>query len=90
MAFFSHFLAIVEKKPVPKNLIGTYKVNRNISIVVALILIISIAPFFGNFVIFTSSVGAKSYDLSLRNVLWFFALFSGWSRYVLEKLVKIR
>jgi uncharacterized membrane protein len=90
MAFFNHYLAIEEKKLVPKNLLGKYRLHRNLCLIVVCIFLISIAPFFANFIVLSYTVEGMSYIITLRSFLWIFALLIGWSRYLWERMIKNR
>ena len=88
MAFFNHYLAIEEKNLIPKNLLGKYRLHRNLCLIVVGIFLISIAPFFANFIVLSYKVGGISNIITLRSFLWIFALLMGWSRYLWERVLK--
>ena len=76
IAFFQHSLASEKKKLVSTNLLERYKFERNMSLTVAAIFIVSMAPFFAGI------------NILLRVALWLTALFLGWSRILLRRRIK--
>jgi hypothetical protein len=88
LAFFNHSLAEEEKKLVPKSLLGKYKLNRNFCLLVAGVFVVSMVSFFDNFIVFTSTADDTTFHYTLRSVLWILALLVGWSRQLLERVMK--
>jgi uncharacterized membrane protein len=88
LAFFNHSLANEEKNLVSRNLLGRYKLARNLCLVNAAIFIISTAPFFGSITVFHYTSAGISYDIFAREVLWIVALLVGFSRRFLERYTK--
>ena len=84
IAFFLHSLASEEKHLVPKGRLRMYRVRRNGLLVGAILLAISTYPYFGETQVATWTAAGASYNLTLREVLWLFALFLSWSRRFIE------
>jgi uncharacterized membrane protein len=80
LAFFFHALTDEEKRLVPRALLSRYRLDRNVMLLVALLLAISVYPYFGETIILNVGSGGALFTLSLRNLVWFLALFIGWSR----------
>jgi uncharacterized membrane protein len=79
IAAFDNTLVREERTLAPKSLVGKYRDLRNLSLVVAMIFILSSAPFFGSFTVFTFTMGGRLAYFSLRTTLWVVALVLGWS-----------
>jgi len=84
LTFFLLSLTTDERHLVPSALLGRYRLVRNSTLVTALIFILSIIPYFGNTVVWSSVSGSASYYISLRMVLWLLALGVTWGRRSLE------
>jgi uncharacterized membrane protein len=86
ITLFYHFLADEEKGLVSKALARRFRLARNFSLVLSIIFLLSIAPYFGTYPVITSA----NFNLYLRGVLWLVALFIGWSRSLFEILFHMR
>ena len=80
IAYFDHALTKEEKHLVPTELLGKYKSDRNFTLLVAGVFAVSILPWFGETVLFTSVTGTKTYSFTLRSMMWVLGLFLGWGR----------
>jgi uncharacterized membrane protein len=90
IAFFFHALTHEEKHLVPKPLLQRYKVDRDIMVLTALILAVSVVPYFGDTIILNNGSGGPLSTFSLRNVVWVLALLIGWSRRLVIALLARR
>ena len=88
IAFFQNSLASEEKQLVSTNLLARYKLERNISLTVGAIFIVSMAPVFEDITILHYTISNIAYNVPLRVVLWIAALFLGWSRVLLRRRIK--
>jgi uncharacterized membrane protein len=80
MAYFDHSLAREEKHLVPIELLEKHRSARNFRLLIAGVFLVSILPFFGETVLFTSITGDKTYDFTLRSFMWLLGLFLVWGR----------
>jgi uncharacterized membrane protein len=88
IAFFQNSLASEEKQLVSTNLLARYKLERNISLTVGAIFIVSMAPVFEDITILHYTISNIAYNVPLRVVLWIAALLIGWSRILLRRRIK--
>lgn len=77
LAFFTHSLVDEEKNLVPKNLLSRYRFSRNLSLFVALMFVVSLAPLMGDTTILAYQSGGASAVITLRSVIWIATLFVG-------------
>ena len=77
LAFFTHSLVDEEKNLIPKYLLHKYRVSRNLTLFVALMFVVSLAPFMGDTSVLTYQSAGLSYDLTLRSIVWIATLFVG-------------
>jgi uncharacterized membrane protein len=84
LTFFLVSLTTEEKHLVPAALLGRYRLARNFTFVTALILMLSIIPYFGDTIVWSSVSGTTPYFVSLRSVLWIVALGVSWGRRSVE------
>jgi uncharacterized membrane protein len=78
LAYFLHALTNEERQLVPKSQLGRYRFDRDVTLLAAVMLTISIAPYFGDTIILGASSGGVSASLSLRSTVWLTALLIGW------------
>jgi len=80
LAAFNHALASEERNLVAKNLLGQYRVARNLCVLVAAIFVISTIPLLGSTFVFSSTSGEATFGISIRSLLWVLSLAVGWTR----------
>jgi len=77
LAFFTHSLVDEEKKLIPRTLLHKYRVSRNLTLVVALMFFVTLAPFMGDTTLLAYQFAGISYFITLRSAVWIAALFMG-------------
>ena len=80
LTFFLLTLTTEDKHLLPSSLLGRYRLQRNFTLLAALVFMISIIPYFGDTIAVSIVSGGTPYYLSLRSVLWLIALVVSWSR----------
>lgn len=85
LAFFTHMLVDEEKHLIPQDLLGRYRGERNMTLLVALVFALSVVPYFGSAVVLATHSGGAEYEFTLRSVLWIACLIIGWSRRLVVK-----
>ena len=78
IAFFTHSLVNEEKNLVPKSLLGRYRAERDITLIVAILFTVSVIPFFGTTTPFVLYSGGNEFDFTIRSLIWIVCLFFGW------------
>ncbi|HUI01177.1 MAG TPA: TMEM175 family protein [Nitrososphaerales archaeon] len=79
ISFLCSALASEERGLAPKDLLGVYKRLRNVCLLEAAIFIVSVAPIFHNYTVFTFTTGTVQDNFTLTSTLWVVALVVGWS-----------
>lgn len=79
LASFDHFLADERKHLVPRNLMQRFKTERNLTLLIASIFVISVIPYFGQAIVLTTNIGGTEFDLYIRNLFWIAGLILLWS-----------
>jgi uncharacterized membrane protein len=74
LASFSHSLAKEEKRLVPQNLLRSFRINRNLQLLVSLIFFISIAPIFYTTNAFNFPLEGGVKEIPVRAALWILTL----------------
>ena len=79
LGFFTNSLVDEEKRLIPKELLRRWRFERNVTLLVALIFILSLAPYLGDTSVFLASTPSYSYSITLRSLVWILALVAGWA-----------
>jgi len=80
LALFNHVLASEERGLAPKHRLASYRISRNLCLLVTGIFVLSTAPSLGSTVLLSYQSGGETVQLSIRSVMWIASLFLGWSR----------
>jgi uncharacterized membrane protein len=86
LAVFNHHLSNEERNLVPQNFLWKLRLARNVELVCAATVIISIIPAFWSITVIQVALGGTNYSIPLRVILWIVPLVLSWSRRWLEKL----
>ncbi len=76
LAYFTHELSVEERRLIPAGLLTSYRMERNLSLIVALIFLASTLPVFWSWAVF---------GVQVRLVLWLSTFVVGNLRYVLVR-----
>jgi uncharacterized membrane protein len=79
LGYFMNALLDEERHIIPKELLKKWRYERNITLVVALIFIVSLIPLVGESNLVVTSTPETTYIISVRSLLWILALVVGWT-----------